>query len=651
MRHIEAFLMLLSIFTTFFTIPSILYVSANPELPVVSITAPETVYASEKKFNITVGLSGSIPSVFLYQVYMTVDDSIVSIKRAWIPTWNDSWIFYGKMVIQTEPAIYDRDGDNANEAVQIGSSLVGEEDISVSGTNLLAIIELEIKSSPATAHLSIDNEDTFIWDYDLEDVSIEKQNGQVNIVGDMPTQPSQITIDVNPTTAFTGQNVTITGQITPDKPNVDVTIEQKQGKLQWRTLAEVKTNQTSQYKHVCSFSENDTYLFRASWLGDETHLGNVSEKVEITVEPLYTRLEIRFADEDLYRMRTMGNQSLPLPTPPATMNVTVKNATDLRGWKIKIYYDPDIVRIDDIRLPTDNVLNLTGLTYTTSVDTGTDYAYCEAAIINQTEKGYNGNGTLFQFDLTGLSAIPEPPEPGTTLSISTESILNLGGNQTSCGYEELVLWVIGLTSTIIEVINPKTGKNNFTFYSEETSVGDVFNATIRVENATNLYGWLLKLTYNATLLNATRVIKPSGNTTYVFHNKVSEMNYTLENGAVTINNTLTEGEEPFEESGLLVVIEFEILLAPTNETAELRSSLTVEEQEIFNGLIWQTPAKEDGEYVFKYGARPSEDEEEPTWLEDYWPYIVGLIVVVIVVYLAFRRLRKGREISPEEKEI
>lgn len=645
MRSIASFLMLFSILITFFTIPSILHVNAEPELPVVSITAPETVDQSEKLFNITVGLSGSIPSVFSYQVYMTVNDSIVSISRAWVPQWDASWIFYGKMAVPIEPALYDRDGNNAKEAVKIGGTLL-LEDISVSGTKLLGIVELEIMSSPATGLFSIDNEDTFILDGDEEDVSIEKQDGQVDIVGSMPTQPSQITIEVNPTTAFVGENVTITGRITPDKTNVDVKIEQKQGKgYPWLFLAKVKTNETSQYEYVCFFLEAETYQFKASWLGDETHLGNVSEPFEITVKNSYTVLEIRFADE---KQQYIGNPNIQLPTPPTTINVTVNNATDLYEWKIKIHYYPEFLKIYDIWLPTDNILGLTGLTYTATVNKGTNYIYCEATI-NETGNGYTGNGTLFQFNLTGLT---RTGGLDTRLEISTESIFkDSEGNRIFCRCEDLNFLIKGLLSTIIEVINPKTGENNFTLYSEETSVGDVFNATIQVENATSLYGWRLKLTYNATLLNITRVIKPSGNTTYVFYNKDSEMNYNLEYGALAINNTLAEGEEPFDESGLLVVIEFEILLAPINETTELRSSLTIEDQEVFNGLVWSTSAKKDGEYVFKYGAGPSEGEETLfTWLAGYWPYIVALIVVVIVVYLAFRRLRKRQETYPEEKE-
>lgn len=648
--------MLLTISVTFPRISSHLSVSAEPQLPVVSITAPPTVTAPETTtFNVSVWLESSDSiEVFQYEVYMTVNDTILSTENAWTPTGNDSWIFHGKDAI---PVSYCKDTDDNGvcDAAGLGGTLLGDDSKSVTGSVLLGIIQLQVRST-GTATLNITGtyqHPTEVLDPDFEEIDIEKKNKQVDIEGYVPTETSEITIEVNPPTAVTEQSVTITGKITPDKPNVDVTITQQLTPQDpWVKIATVKTNQTSHYKLIHSFLEagpsnyNFTFVLRASWKGDHTHLGNVSEPFEVTVKEPDTIVEIRFADEN---QQYLGDPDLPLPTPPAIMNVTVNNATDLYEWKIKIYYDPKYVKIDDIWLPTDNVLGLTGHTYTTSVNTSTNYAYCEATI-NETGNGYTGNGTLFQFDLTGLSATPEP---GTTLSMSAESILkDSEGNQIFCRCEDLYFFVEGSISTIIEVINPKTGKNNFTFYSEETSVGDVFNATIEVENATDLYGWLLKLTYNATLLNATRVIKPSGNTTYVFYNKVSEMNYILEDGAVSIDNTLTEGEEPFEESGLLVVIEFEILLAPTNETAELGSSLTVEEQEVFNGLIWQALAKVDGEYVFKYGAQTSEDEEEPsTWLEDYWPYMVGLIVVVIVVYLAFRRLRKGREISPEEKEI
>jgi hypothetical protein len=355
-KYTEAFLMLFMAFMAFIIIPSNLNVNADG-FPVIFIEAPETVDTSEiRVFNATVFLTGSIPNAFTYQVYVTVDDSILSIGHAWVPDGNNSWIFYGKTTMTPEPVIEDNDENGEYEAVIIGSTLLLDyEGIPVSGTKLLGIIELQIKSSPGAGLLHVNNADTYVLNSDLDEVAIEKQDGQVNIAGYMPTEPSQITIAVNPTTTFPGGNVTITGQIIPDKPNVDVTIKRySETEKSWKEIGKVKTNQTSKYKLIYSFSELDSYSLMASWIGDQTHLGNASGSVKVTVIKPNTKLEIRFADEN---QTCIGGENVFLPPPvPTKFNATVNNATDLYEWKIKVYYDSSVLRIDAIWLPADNIL-------------------------------------------------------------------------------------------------------------------------------------------------------------------------------------------------------------------------------------------------------------------------------------------------------
>jgi hypothetical protein len=138
------------------------------------------------------------------------------------------------------------------------------------------------------------------------------------------------------------------------------------------------------------------------------------------------------------------------------------------------------------------------------------------------------------------------------------------------------------------------------------------------------------------------MIKPEGDTAYVFYGEESTMDYVLNEGSVEINETAVD-TEPFEGSGLLVVIEFEIVSLATNETGDLRGDLALDESSLFTGVTWQSVPGEKAGYWMIYGAETEDGGPHRSWLERYWPYLVAVVVVVFVVYLALRILRKRRE--------
>ena len=346
-------------------------------------------------------------------------------------------------------------------------------------------------------------------------------------------------------------------------------------------------------------------------------------------------VNIAFADGREFPL--MGDPNLPPPTKPETLNVTVTNATDLYSWKFKIEYDTKFVRIQDIWLPTDNVLEITGLTYNFSLNTYEDYLYCEATI-NQTGQGYTGNGTLFQFNVTGFAGTFEFD---TYLTMDPESnIKNSEGSFIIFRHQTFYFTIdVAITATIL-VINPLTGESEFNFRSNETTVGHTFNASIMVENATSIYGFSIELLFNGTLLNVTDVIQPINDPLYVFYNKNSTVNYDWENdpdGSVTLNDTAMD-KAPFNGSGIIAFITFKIRMVTTNITLILETPLTVEDSEAHDGVDWRNTPNEGGYYTFieiiEYVEQPS-----PTFLEAYGLYLVILVIAAIIVYLVFRRLR------------
>jgi len=134
-------------------------------------------------------------------------------------------------------------------------------------------------------------------------------------------------------------------------------------------------------------------------------------------------------------------------------------------------------------------------------------------------------------------------------------------------------WFDSMTaqSTIISVINEETGDRNFTFYSNMTFVGDRFNATICwVYNVTDLYGYQLNVTVNDAFLNITRVWIPEWDYRWVFINRTShspgpifyDANSNNVSEAVLLGSVILGPDPSFNGSGLLAVIEFEIIQAP-----------------------------------------------------------------------------------------
>jgi len=117
------------------------------------------------RFNTTIFLY-EVVDLYAFQVRLYVNDTLLNITRAWLPTWDPNYVFAGQTTIQPEPTYYDEDGDGVTESVLVGDSIL--TGTAVTGDGLLAIIELEIIYAPpsgtVTCILDIDNVDTFLLD-------------------------------------------------------------------------------------------------------------------------------------------------------------------------------------------------------------------------------------------------------------------------------------------------------------------------------------------------------------------------------------------------------------------------------------------------------------------------------------------------------
>jgi len=144
------------------------------------------------RFNATVW-GYDVPAIFAFQVLLNVDDTLLNVTDAWLPTWDVDYVFYGQATVQPVPAFRDNNFNGVFEGVLIADTLlVGTP---ATGDRKLAIIEFEIIYAPTTGSVSCDldvnNADTFLLDYDtLDEIPVTKTSGNYEYLGPVPKPPT-----------------------------------------------------------------------------------------------------------------------------------------------------------------------------------------------------------------------------------------------------------------------------------------------------------------------------------------------------------------------------------------------------------------------------------------------------------------------------
>lgn len=95
------------------------------------------------RFNVTAWVS-EVEDLFGYQVALYYNASVINVTNAWQPTWNSSYVFYGKTEEPLNASEYFGSWGN----YLIGSTLLAGTE-SFTGDGLLAVFEFEIVASPA----------------------------------------------------------------------------------------------------------------------------------------------------------------------------------------------------------------------------------------------------------------------------------------------------------------------------------------------------------------------------------------------------------------------------------------------------------------------------------------------------------------------
>jgi hypothetical protein len=166
-----------------------------------------------------------------------------------------------------------------------------------------------------------------------------------------------------------------------------------------------------------------------------------------------------------------------------------------------------------------------------------------------------------------------------------------------------------------------------TFYSNVTSVGQKFNVTVWVQNATSIGGAQVYLEFNDDIVNVTRWFEPKNDPEYIFYSRgTSALPTPPDPGYVHVSSgvgyvqtsvSLFPPDAPyFTGDGKICIYEFTIIAAPP-EDGTLTCTLHINTVDTYlldgEGVEVPNVTKEDGTYSFIYA--PPLPAVAHIWLE------------------------------------
>jgi hypothetical protein len=212
-------------------------------------------------------------------------------------------------------------------------------------------------------------------------------------------------------------------------------------------------------------------------------------------------------------------------------------------------------------------------------------------------------GILFTVTFNVTYESPTYPQPTSEITLDPTEILDRNTGPIS-HITENGTYTAFRPPPIAEVVvvNPLTGNNNFTFYTNITSVGSHFNATIWVYNVTNLHAYQIHLDYNSTLLRVTMAWLPTWLPQWIFYGKTTTgLPPSFGDNYVEIGDAIIGTHPAFSVTGILGIIEFEIIYAPATE--EISCSLNVNNTDtLLLDSNWNEilSIKTNGHYIYMY---------------------------------------------------
>lgn len=223
------------------------------------------------RFNITIYIY-NVADLEAYQIHLKYNATLLNSTRAWLPTWNTTWVFYGKQTTGQQPIF-------GQGYVQIADAIKGYH-LTFSGNGILCIIEFEIIYVPTKGEIScsldINNTDTFLLDSNWNEILSTKVSG--NYIYAHKKIGSKIFITISPSIINFGENITMTVVLDPPRSTNVTLLYRFEKETAWKNLVVAPTNNEGRYAHTWMPPKAGSYTVVASWSGDEnTEPANVTE--------------------------------------------------------------------------------------------------------------------------------------------------------------------------------------------------------------------------------------------------------------------------------------------------------------------------------------------------------------------------------------
>jgi parallel beta-helix repeat protein len=130
-----------------------------------------------------------------------------------------------------------------------------------------------------------------VYNVSLTVVDNEGLNGTAEKSINLIKINSNLSISVSPSAPALGQNTTLSGSVFPKTPQANVPIWVRSGNV-WAILANVTTNEDSNYSYVWTPSGMGTYTIKANWTGDNYTFPSESTPLTVTCTRIPTSLSI-----------------------------------------------------------------------------------------------------------------------------------------------------------------------------------------------------------------------------------------------------------------------------------------------------------------------------------------------------------------------
>jgi hypothetical protein len=132
---------------------------------------------------------------------------------------------------------------------------------------------------------------------------------------------SALSLQIFPPILLENNNVTVSGKILPQVANENVTLQTKNSRGGWTTVATVVTQTDGRFEYNWSPSGSDIVAIQANWQGNRQYNGAISDQTSVIVLPLYmvlliVALALAVATLVLVLAKTIYRKHLP-PQPTA----------------------------------------------------------------------------------------------------------------------------------------------------------------------------------------------------------------------------------------------------------------------------------------------------------------------------------------------